>query len=242
VLAAVARRGSCGRRSTGVSLTGRAAAALALRYARATQPGLRPFRCSGVSRLDPRDHLHVDDTTQGHLELFRSVRGDKKGTLLAHLDRTVTPMGARRLRTWLAFPLQDVKRIRRRHDAVDALVTYPDLRGPCARALKRMLSDIERIAVRAQPRGRHAARPRIAARRARPRARRRSPPCAAQPDAAEALGPLRDLDPCPELLAVLQGSLADSPPWQLDDGGRVSRGLRPRARSLQRAGHQRARA
>ncbi len=206
----------------GVSLTGRAAAALALRYARATQPGLA-IPVQRVSRLDPRDHLHLDDTTQGHLEMFRSVRGDKKGTLLAHLDRTVTPMGARRLRTWLAFPLVEVKRIRRRHDAVDALVTYPDLRGALREGLA-LLSDIERIAVRASL---GAATPRDlgSLRDSLVRVPSLLAAMAAHPDAAEALGPLRSLDACPELGAVLSGSLADSPPAQLADGGVFRRGF-----------------
>lgn len=206
----------------GVSLTGRAAAALALRYARATQPGLA-IPVQRVSRLDPRDHLHLDDTTQGHLEMFRSVRGDKKGTLLAHLDRTVTPMGARRLRTWLAFPLVEVKRIRRRHDAVDALVTYPDLRGALREGLA-LLSDIERIAIRASL---GAATPRDlgSLRDSLVRVPSLLAAMAAHPDAAEALGPLRSLDACPELGAVLSGSLADSPPAQLADGGVFRRGF-----------------
>jgi len=208
----------------GVSLTARNAAALALRYAIASQPG-QAIPVQRVARLDPRDHLHLDDTTQLHLEMFRSVRGDKKGTLLSHLDRTVTPMGARRLRTWLAFPLVDVKRIRRRHDAVDALVAYPALRTALRQALA-LLSDLERIGVRATlgaatPRDLGALRdtllrvPEIVA------------AMAAQPDAAEALGPLRALDGCPELAAVLVGSLADAPPAQLADGGVFRAGFDP---------------
>ncbi len=208
----------------GVSVTTRCAAALALRYASASQPG-QAIPVQRVARLDPRDHLHLDDTTQLHLEMFRSVRGDKKGTLLAHLDRTITPMGARRLRTWLAFPLVDVRRIRRRHDAVDALVAYPELRSSLRQGLS-LLSDIERIAVRASL---GAATPRDlgALRDSLVRVPEIVAAMTAQPDAAEALGPLRALDRCPELLSLLAGSLADSPPLQLADGGVFRRGFDP---------------
>ncbi|MEZ4391302.1 MAG: DNA mismatch repair protein MutS [Polyangiales bacterium] len=202
----------------------RAAAALALRYARASQPG-QAVPLQRVARLEPRDHLLVDETTQAHLELFRTLRGEKKGSLLAHLDRSVTPMGARRLRSWIAFPLQDVRRIRRRHDAVDALVTYPLVRESLRAALKQV-PDIERIAVRAQL---GAANPRdlAALREGLARVPEALSALRAQPDAAEAFRSLRDLDPCADLLAVLQGSLADAPPVSVEDGGVFRAGFDP---------------
>lgn len=194
----------------------RVAAALALRYAMDFQPGTA-VSVQRASRLDAREHLHVDETTQGHLELFRSVRGDKKGTLLSHLDETITAMGARRLRTWLAFPLQDLKRIHRRHDAVEALVVHPELRQGLRESLA-MIPDLERLAVRATmkvatPRDLGTLRDGL----------RRMPTLlatlSANAEAAEALGPLRAMDPCAPLCALLEGSLADSPPAALEDGG-----------------------
>ncbi len=194
----------------------RVAAATALRYAAAFQPGAA-VSVQRALRLEARDHLHVDETTQGHLELFRSVRGDKKGTLLAHLDETVTPMGARRLRTWLAFPLQDLKRVGRRHDAVEALVVHPELRQALRESLA-LIPDLERLGVRATmkvatPRDLGTLRDGL----------KRMPTLlaalAANAEAAEALGPLRAMDPLAALCAVLEGSLADSPPAALEDGG-----------------------
>lgn len=194
----------------------RAASALALAYAKATQPGMA-VPVQRVSRLEARDHLQVDETTQAHLELFRTMRGDKRGSLLAHLDRTVTPMGARRLRTWIAFPLMDVKRIRRRHDAVDAFVAYAEVRDALRAALEQV-PDIERIAVRAQL---GAATPRDLASLRDGLGRVPEALCAMtlQPDAADALKPLCTVDPCTDVLALLKGSLADSPPVAVEDGG-----------------------
>lgn len=208
----------------GSAVTTRVAAAMCLQYARATQPG-QAIPVQRLARLDARDHLLIDETTQSHLELFRSVRGDTRGTLLKHLDATVTPMGARRLRTWLAFPLTDVRRIRRRHDAVDALVTYAELRRALRDELK-SIADLERLAVRAHL---GAATPRDLGllRDSLSRVPRLVDAFAPFQDAAEALGGLRALDPIAPLAAMLAGSLSDAPPAQLGDGGVFRAGFDP---------------
>ena len=208
----------------GLAPAARVAAAVALRYAVASQPG-HSLPVQRLGRLDPKDHLHLDETTQCHLELFRTMRGEKKGTLLAHLDATVTAMGARRLRTWLAFPLQSTARIRRRHDAVDALVTYPELRAAVRESLGHV-PDLERIAIRASlgaatPRDLGHLRDGLG----------RVPPImdalARQDDIAGALEPVRVKDLCGDLYKVLAGSLADAPPGAVDDGGVFRAGFDP---------------
>ncbi|MDP3275893.1 MAG: DNA mismatch repair protein MutS [Deltaproteobacteria bacterium] len=125
----------------------RHAAGAVLQYAAATQPN-HQVRAHRLMTLDARDYLVLDDCAQRHLELFLSARGDKQGSLLSLLDETITSMGARRLRHWLAFPLMDVRRIRKRHDAVAALVTHANSRGALREQLHG-IADIERIAVRA---------------------------------------------------------------------------------------------
>ncbi len=199
----------------GLSPNARTAAAVALRYALVSQPG-HNLPVQRVGRLDVKDHLHLDETTQTHLEIFRTLRGEKRGTLLSHLDDTVTPMGARRLRSWLAFPLQDPRRIRRRLDAVDALVTYPEVRAATRKALD-LIPDLERIAIRATlgaatPRDLGMLRDGLA------KVPSLMEALTSQPDAAEALKPVRVTDVCDDLAKVLAGSLADQPPAQLADG------------------------
>lgn len=131
----------------GVPVVARTAAAMALSYARATQPN-HAVPVHRLIKLDARDYLVLDEAAQHHLEIFQTTRGERKGTLLHQLDATVTPMGARRLRTWLAFPLMDVRRIRKRHDAVAALVDHAQVRE-ALRAELAHVPDLERIAVRA---------------------------------------------------------------------------------------------
>lgn len=208
----------------GLSPLARVATALALRYALASQPG-HDLPVQRVGRLDPKDHLHIDETTQAHLEIFRTMRGEKKGTLLAHLDHTVTPMGARRLRSWIAFPLQNPHRIRRRHDAVDALVAYPELRA-AVRAWLGNVPDLERIAIRAAL---GAASPRDLGllRDGLGRVPAIMDALARQEDIAEALKPVRVADVCDDLYKLLAGSLSDAPPASVEDGGIFRPGFDP---------------
>ncbi len=93
------------------------------------------------------DGMVLDETTQKNLELVEPLeQGLPQATLLAVLDRTVTPMGARLLRQWMLYPLVDAAKIRKRHDAVE------DLTGPARaefRATMGDLCDIPRVTGRA---------------------------------------------------------------------------------------------
>src|SRR6185312_15951692 len=78
-----------------------------------------------------------------------SLRGaDTQGTLLAVLDRTTTPMGARLLRRWLLAPLVDRARIDARLAAVAALHDDASARGALRDALDGV-RDVERLAGKA---------------------------------------------------------------------------------------------
>lgn len=70
------------------------------------------------------DFLGVDFTSLRHLEVLEPLQTDapRNACLYGALNRTVTPMGARRLRDWLSQPLATVKPITRRQDAVQALL------------------------------------------------------------------------------------------------------------------------
>ncbi len=66
---------------------------------------LTTLRCEA-----PADHVVLDAATQANLELVSS-RGARDTSLLAALDRTVTPMGGRRLRTWILQPIRDLDKL-----------------------------------------------------------------------------------------------------------------------------------
>ncbi len=124
-----------------------AAAAGALDYLDRTQGGAalqmtRPERWSG----DPV--LQYDAATARHLELFApQPGGEARHTLWHHLDLTVSPLGARRLRGWLERPLADLAAISARQEAVAAWQEPAAPRGSFREALRSM-PDLERLAAR----------------------------------------------------------------------------------------------
>ena len=73
--------------------------------------------------------------------------GSREGSLLAVLDRTVTPMGSRLLGDWLANPLTDSEAINARLDAVEELMQDDTLRGQLRDHL-RGVYDLERLLAR----------------------------------------------------------------------------------------------
>ena len=66
--------------------------------------------------------MELDLQARRNLELAESARGEKRHGLLAVLDDTRTPMGARLLRRWLGQPLLDLEMIHGRQDAVEHYV------------------------------------------------------------------------------------------------------------------------
>lgn len=91
------------------------------------------------------DKLVLDQTTLRNLEVLRNVRdGSQENTLLVVLDHTLTPMGSRLLKKWLAEPLKDVNSVNRRLDAVEELVSKTAVRTYIAEAFDRV-RDLERL-------------------------------------------------------------------------------------------------
>ena len=107
---------------------------------------------SHIHQITPSQNnkvLIVDEASRRNLELVESLMGGgKDGSLLNIIDRTVTPMGARKLREWLLYPRRDFDTIVSRHDAVDELLFKPDERTELRERLDE-LPDLERIAGRA---------------------------------------------------------------------------------------------
>jgi DNA mismatch repair protein MutS len=93
-------------------------------------------------------YLILDDGTRQSLELTSNYHGDRKGSLLFIIDQTVTPMGARRLRQWLLYPLTDEREIAERHESVQELVDRYALRQELKLDLEK-IQDLERLAGRA---------------------------------------------------------------------------------------------
>ncbi len=101
-----------------------------------------------IERLTPIELDHVlmlDDASQRNLELTQTIIGARReGSLLATLDLTRTPMGARLLKRSVLFPLRDTVTINRRLDAVDQLLDHTDQRMSL-RELLAGIYDLERL-------------------------------------------------------------------------------------------------
>lgn len=125
------------------------AAGAALAYLRDTQKSALPS-LSNIRVYSTSAFMVLDANTRRNLELTETIRGSVrgKGSLLSVLDRTVTPMGSRLLRTWITSPLLDTARLNARLDAVEVLVTNGMLRAEVIAALK-PVADLERLANRA---------------------------------------------------------------------------------------------
>jgi DNA mismatch repair protein MutS len=199
------------------------AAAACVTYVERTQLGKRP-PLSPPLRESAGATMAIDQATRGNLELVRTLGGERRGSLLEAIDRTVTSAGSRLLAQRLSAPLTDPAAIARRLDAVGAFV--------------------EDIAARADTRSRLKAAPDLARALARLAVGRGGPRdlaairdgVQAAADLAQALSALKDVPaeiaqamkscrrPDASLAAELGRALADELPLIKRDGGFVREG------------------
>src|SRR5213593_2281821 len=102
---------------------------------------LTSLRCDAPAR-----YVVLDAATQTNLELVES-RSARDTSLLAVLDRTITPMGGRRLRAWILQPLRKVTELECRQQMIADLLQEPDLLSSLRASLK-SIRDIERASGR----------------------------------------------------------------------------------------------
>jgi DNA mismatch repair protein MutS len=94
------------------------------------------------------DALLIDATTLRHLEIIEGSEGGRAGSLLDELDRTITSIGSRLLRSWLLRPLVALEPIRDRLDAVEELAFRNTERSKFRETIK-AVQDLERLVARA---------------------------------------------------------------------------------------------
>jgi DNA mismatch repair protein MutS len=167
-------------------------------------------------------HLLIDGTTQRSLELVRTMRsGERTGSLLWVMDKTVTTMGARLLHEWLLSPLREPEAIRRRQDGVTVFVEDPDLREDVRAVLERMY-DVERIAAKIST-GRANARDLVALRQSA-----RMVPAVRAPIEGRDVPILTELagrlDPLEDVVGLVGRAIAADPPAALREGGMIRPG------------------
>ncbi len=201
----------------GLGLT---AAGAALHYLRETQKGALPH-VRRITRHASGDYIALDPQTKRNLELVRAMHEGAEGALIDILDETKTPMGARRLRTWLVRPLRDVEAIGRRLDAVEALFASPRLRRHLREQLGHV-GDLERLAAKIAT-GRAAPRDLMSVKQTLGQI-----PPVKQLLADELGAALSEIEgkltPCEGVVRQIARALVDDPPAQISDGGLIRKG------------------
>ncbi len=199
------------------------AAAGIVTYVERTQLGSRP-PLSPPMRESAGATMAIDQATRGNLELTRTLAGERRGSLLDVIDRTVTSAGSRLLAQRLAAPLTSPAAIDRRLDVVSAFVADVAARADTCSQLQAapdLARALTRLAVgRGGPRDLAAIRDGIsaAARLAQSLAALKDAPI----DIAEALAACRAPDA--KLASELAAALGDDLPLMKRDGGFVREG------------------
>ncbi len=98
---------------------------------------------SAISRVEEEDYVWMDRFTVRNLELYFSNQPEAV-TLLDVIDRTISPMGGRLLKRWLALPLKNLDHIKLRHEIVKYLIDNDEFYNGITYQIKQ-ISDIERL-------------------------------------------------------------------------------------------------
>lgn len=96
-----------------------------------------------INRISEENYVWMDRFTIRNLELYHS-NSPNAVTLLEVIDKTISPMGGRLLKRWLALPLKDLNRIKKRHDIVKYFIDNDDFFELTTYQIKQ-ISDIERL-------------------------------------------------------------------------------------------------
>ena len=188
----------------------------------------------GYQLRRPTDHLRrisvratenavlIDQASQRNLDLVDS-RGGVKLSLLGTLDRTSTPMGARKLRDWLLHPLCDLEKLLARQEVIAVLLQEPYLMSKLRESLKNV-RDMERLTGRiSQGAGNARDLQALASSLARIPALRDD--LESLPGGGDMLESIRSRMGCfDELVDLLQRALVDEPPVTIKEGGIIREG------------------
>ena len=184
------------------------------------------------------DALLIDPTTVKHLEIVEGSEGGRSGSLLDELDRTVTTMGSRLLRSWLLRPLVALEPIRDRLDAVEELAFRTTDRGTLRETIK-SVQDLERLVARAAL-GTAGPRDLVGLKQSLtvvPRVRA----VLAELQAPLVRSLVAELDDLADVRDRIEATLIDDPPALARDGGFARDGVDPeldQLRTISRSGKQ----
>jgi len=196
------------------------AAGSAMHYLQETQKANIPH-IRKILPHDVSDHMVLDPSTKRNLEITSTLEGAEEGSLFSVIDRTVTPMGSRRLKRWINHPLKNLGPINARLDAVRELITDESRRN-VLRGVLHQFGDLERLIAK------------IATARANPReVNQMRVYLSLIPELITTIGSLEStminslreaLDPLEGVVQTIASALDNDPPLALADGGVIKRG------------------
>jgi DNA mismatch repair protein MutS len=214
-----------------------AAAGALVQYLRTTQK-VDLAHVRAIAFRQRADALLIDPTTLKHLEILEGAEGGRAGSLLDEMDRTVTAVGSRLVRSWLLRPLVSLEAIRDRLDAVEELAFHTTERGKFRGAIS-SVQDLERLVARAAL-GTAGPRDLVGLQQS----------LTAIPRVRTVLGDMQaplirsllaELDDLPDVRDAIESTLVDDPPALARDGGFARDGVDrelDELRTISRSGKQ----
>ncbi|MDO6462136.1 DNA mismatch repair protein MutS [Granulosicoccaceae sp. 1_MG-2023] len=209
-----------------------AAAGCVLHYVRDTQRASLPH-ITGLITESISDSIIMDPATRRNLELEMTMSGQTENSLFDLIDETSTSMGSRELRRWLNRPLRDTGVLMERQSGIGALLDIA-LREELQGHLRGM-GDIERILTRvallsARPRDLSTLRNSLAL-----LPELQTCLSGTQCEALHRIG--TDIGEFPQLSALLNKAIVETPPVQIRDGGVLAEGYDPELDELRNLGN-----
>jgi DNA mismatch repair protein MutS len=192
-----------------------------LSYVYQTQK-INPQHIKEITWYSTENHLLLDETARRNLEIFQTIQdGARAGSLFSLFHETLTPMGTRRLRWWMNYPLAKVEAIQSRLAAVAELKDDHLLRANLRKILSRIY-DLERLAGRVSLR---VANPRdlIALKNslmAIPELKAMLADCTS-PAVASIRSRFTEMSP---VIDLISRAVIDDPPQKIQDGGFIAIG------------------
>ena len=103
----------------------------------------RTKHIQSISRIEEDKYVWLDKFTIRNLELFQSINDGGK-TLIDVIDQTISPIGARMLKRWMALPLKEIQLLNERYNVVEYFLKHPDFREHIEDQI-RHIGDLERL-------------------------------------------------------------------------------------------------
>lgn len=198
------------------------AAGAALHYLSETQHE-KVQHLAALARIEEDRYVWLDRFTMRNLEIFGSGNENAR-TLIDVIDHTVSPMGARLLKRWLALPLKDIEQINERLDSVSCLLEKTELRSRL-RELIESIGDLERLISKTAV-GRISPRETAQLKRALQALMPVKAACATAGNAhLEKLA--AQIDPCDAIRERIERELMPDPPALVNKGNVIAEGVDP---------------